>query len=106
MDEKMTYEEALAAVSHFFEKKLRERVEETTSINYDLGLAGIEIHQTLLEWEKYFGISLENMDAERYFWADLKITFFDNVAKLLHSKTRFAFDYQSFGIGCAGWLLV
>lgn len=74
----MTYEEALAAVIDFFEKKLRQRVQETTSINYDLGLTGIEASQTLLEWEEYFGISLENMDSGRYFWAELKMNFWSN----------------------------
>ncbi|MGH1334989.1 MAG: DUF1493 family protein [Aureispira sp.] len=75
---KLSYEEALTKVIHFFEQKLRLTVKETTSINYDLQLTGIDDVEALLCFEDYFGLSLEQMDSERYYWATEGFFFFGN----------------------------
>ena len=72
----LRYEEALEQVIDFFKQKLYITVEETTSINYDLGLTGIDATEMLMDFEHRFGISLDGMDSERYYWAPLSFCFF------------------------------
>lgn len=76
--QQLTYEEALEEVISFFQKELRDTVNETTSINYDLQLAGIEMDLVLFAFEECFEISIENADWDRYYWAEEVSPFFKN----------------------------